>query len=266
MKRVKHFFAPCMELLTWPELKSTFLFSVAAARQGFRLFITHLWWLFPIIFVMLAAINQTIMPILSKFKFFDVVGAPQLPQLSVPSFVVSVLIASFCEYFFSFVAILLMRPSREAKDWNYLISRLNDYFVPSLILFPAYLVLSRAGFFSAIWAFSMFFFMDDRPSLQALSASLPRGFWACIRFFPVVFVVYGLSSLCLAIVALALALIAGALISGALLLGQLVVWVAGLVFMFFAIPMVFFHLAIINTVYVKIMNKYRGLFFDESQQ
>lgn len=253
-----------MELLTLPELKNTFLFSLAATRQGFRLFVKHLWWLFPIIFVMLAAIGQTMMPVLSKFKFFDVVGTSQVPQPSIQSFVVWVVIASFCEFFFSFVAITLMRPSREAKDWNYLAEYLDTYFIPALVIFPVFLFFSRVGIFSSVWAFAMLFFLDAQPSMRSLSDSLSRGFWAYVRFFPVVTVVYGLTSMALTMAALLLAFIANLLISGGFLIAQFLVWAVVPIAVLLVLPMVFFHLAVINTVYVRIMSKYRNLFFEES--
>jgi len=275
MKRIKHFFAPCMELLTWPELKSTFLFSVAAAQQSFRLFVSHLWWLFPVLIVMHFALSQTTTEVqraaftfLSKYSFFDVSGIEHIPQVSLPSLIVSTLIANLCSYFFSFVALLLMRPSREAKDWNYLISGLNDYFVPGLVLFPAYLLLSGFGFFASVWAFSMLFFMDTEPSFDAMSKSLSRGFWAYMRFFPAVMVVSSIPLIVLAVFALTLAFAANFLVSvifGTMFLGQLLLGLVAIVFLFFVSPMVFFHLAVINTMYVKILGKYRNLFFEEGK-
>lgn len=266
MKRVKHFFAPCMELLVWPELKSTFLFSLAAAQQSFRLFVTHLWWLFPVVLVMVLAQSQTMMPILSKFNFFDVIPGVSLPQVSVAMFIVSALISNFCSYFFSFAALLLMRPSREAKDWNYLVNGLNAYFIPSLVVFPAYLLLSGYGLFATAWAFSMLFFMDNEFDMESLSKSLKNGFWACARFFPVVIVVSGVSAICFAIVGLGLAFLANWMLSttyGSLFVAQIVISLSALGLLLLAAPLVFFHLAVINTVYIKILSKFRGLFFKE---
>jgi hypothetical protein len=275
MKRIKHFFAPCTELLSWAELKSTFLFSIAAAQQALRLFISHLWWLFPVVVVMYFALSQTTAEaqraavlFLSKYNFFDASGIELPPPVSVPSLIISTLIANLCAYFFSFVALLLMRPSREAKDWNYLVTGLNEYFVPALVLFPAYLLLSGVGFIASIWAFAMLFFMDGGASFDSLTKALSRGFWAYLRFFPAVVLVSGGSFIILALLSFLLVLVSQSLVTlifGSMFLGQLLLGAAAIVFLFFVAPMVFFHLAVINTMYVKILGKYRYLFFEEAK-
>lgn len=266
---LKEFFAPCLELLVWEEISLMFKLAWLKGIRSFIQFTRMMWWLLPVVIVMFTARAFMLFPELSRTNL-----VPELaniaPDILVTNAVIALYIVGLCQSLFFFIAVLLSRPSREPKESYYLMSNMNSYFVYSLVLFPLFSWLFSSGIFFALWVLTMHFFVDGKPGLQNLFIALGRGARAYLRFFPVILVLGALLGLLMLGCTLSLVglgslvgacapgLVTAVLASPILLVCALVLggWLCML-------PVLFVPVAVLTVLYIKIINRFRPLFFTE---
>lgn len=293
MKKIEAFFAPCLELLTWGEIKITLLLSFATARRTSKVLFRMFWWAILVIFSVFSFIGLQGSGVLRDFSLlkshlqgnplmgFSVFSERVLDILSVYSFSRGTSLAHFLPalalllvvFFAGVIAALMVRASREAKDTRYLAQYLNTYF-HVLYAFPVSWFVYYLS--TTVWHLSLFFFFDGEPSWQSFKKSIIDAFNLYVRFLPFIFFLY----LLLAVyVAFGFILASGVLALSVYLVGvfaQINLWLelVGYVGIFAAsLPLVWglfvvslMPLAISNTLYIKVTSRFKELFSQTSSE
>lgn len=290
MKRIEDFFAPCLEMLTWGEIKTTLLLSFATARRTARAIFSMFWWVILAVFSIFTFIGLSASGVLKDFSLLKthlqgkpLMGISVLSErlqdfLSVYSFSKGTSLAHLLPglalmlvvFFAGVVAVLMVRPAREAKDTRYLSFYLNSYF-HVLYAFPvSWLVYYLSN---TVWHLALFFFFDSEPSWNNYKRSIWTAFNVFVRFLPFIFFVYLL---------LSVYVILGFLLAGGLValsayvtsvLAQINVWlellgyfgvsavVMPLLWGLFVVSLM--PIAISNTLYIKVTSRFKELFPQE---
>ena len=294
MNDIKKFFSPCMQMLTWGEVKNTVLLSFATSRRTFRLVLSIFWWIPTILFgglVVLAGamlfshgksldLNNVWLAFIAKMQN---VSFLQSFSYSAPALFFGALALLLIVFLFSVIALVLMRSSREAKDWKYVASILGQYH-HVFAAFPLYLLslgftaaLSQIFFFlplgssfSMMWYFFLLFFFDGSPTSENFWASWKKGVYLVAKFLPLIFFVDCIISALILASILSFALffgLVGFLMSllpvftmAAGIVGSVIAVVAILGLVWLLPSVCFVQMAIANTLYSKLTTRFKELF------
>lgn len=293
MKKIETFFAPCMELLAWGEIKTTLLLSFATSRRTAKALISMFWWAILLIFGVFSYIGLASSGVLRDFSQlkthlqgnplmgFSVFGERASEFIAVYSLERANTLAGFLPifalalvvFFAGVVAILITRSSREAKDMKYLASYLNSYF-HVLYAFPILWLMYYIS--SSVWHLTLFFFFDSAPTWNNLRRAMRDAVNAYVRFLPFLFFVYGLFYLYVVVgFVLVGLLLAGAVYCASLfadagllleLVGYAIVFFTSLPVIAGLLVVMLMPIAISNTLYVKITTRFRELFSTEGNE
>ena len=273
MKRVESFFAPCFELLVWPELKNVLLISLATAKRSLLSMVNY-FWRFGVLFLAIGILLPIIfLPTLQTLGFkgvYDFMRGLAPSSLSPFGTFFLLLINFACSYLFSLMIILFARPSREEKGLHYFFEILknNKFFIS--LGFLVYSFFMATHFFSpfiGIWAFSVLFYLDGESTSHDLLIAVRKGFFGYMRFLPIIIIVQGFFEISFLILAGStssvvmifaevfselgfLTKIVNALLIFLLVLGRISVSIlTGLM------PIV-----VINTLYIKVITRFKNYF------